>query len=345
MNEDKLQQLRIQADARRRPSGTLWGIVFGVLLVTGVALYLYRPWDPEKQRLGGSVKPPPGVTNTTENSARVSPSGSSASRANAPDTANVGVKSSGATEPRADSVLTVSGYIINRERIEISPRFMGQVRWIGVRKGDAVTNGQVVVRLDDSEYQARWQETQARLEGAQVGVTKAELDLKRAEALVKANVEMQKSADDARLQLDIARATVREIEGQLQLLKVYLDWTIIRSPLNGVVLEKLVEANEMVTPQSFGGARGISTALMAVADPSDLQVEIDLNETDVAKIHLNQRCRVSPEAYPDHAYEGYVAEISPEASRQKGTLQLKVQIKNPDRFLTPELSAKVDFLK
>jgi HlyD family secretion protein len=53
---------------------------------------------------------------------------------------------------------------------------------------------------------------------------------------------------------------------------------------------------------------------------------------------------VSPEAYPDKVYEGYVAEMAPEANRQKGTLQIKVQIVDPDRFLTPELSAKVDFL-
>ena len=59
---------------------------------------------------------------------------------------------------------------------------------------------------------------------------------------------------------------------------------------------------------------------------------------------LGQHCRVSPEAYLDRSYEGLVAEIAPEASRQKGTLQIKVQVKNPDRFLTPELSAKVVFL-
>jgi HlyD family secretion protein len=74
-------------------------------------------------------------------------------------------------------------------------------------------------------------------------------------------------------------------------------------------------------------------------------VEIDLNETDVGKVFLNQTCRVSPEAYPEKNYDGYVAEMAPEANRQKGTLQIKVQVKNPDKFLTPELSAKVDFLK
>ena len=74
-------------------------------------------------------------------------------------------------------------------------------------------------------------------------------------------------------------------------------------------------------------------------------MEIDLNEADVAKVSVGQKCRVSPEAYPDKTYEGYVAEKAPEANRQKGTLQVKVQIVNPDKFLTPELTAKVDFLK
>ena len=137
---------------------------------------------------------------------------------------------------------------------------------------------------------------------------------------------------------------MKEIEGQYELAKTYLDWTVIRSPINGVVLEKLVDPDELVVPQSFGGTRGPSTALISVADPKDLQVEIELNESDVAKAFLGQKCRVSPEAYPDKVYEGYVTEMAPEANRQKGTLQLKVQIKNPDRFLTPELSARVDFL-
>src|SRR5206468_5028648 len=131
--------------------------------------------------------------------------------------------------------------------------------------------------------------------------------------------------------LEGSRAMLQEAQGQLNLARTYLEWTVIRSTINGVVLEKLVDAGELVTPQSFGGARGPSTALIAVADPKDLQVEIDLNEADLAKIFLNQKCRVSPEAYLQRIYEGYVAEIAPEANRSKGTLQIKVQILTPDR--------------
>ena len=242
------------------------------------------------------------------------------------------------------SVLTVSGYIVNRERIELSPRFMGVVKWIGVKKGDAVTNGQVVVLLDDAEQKARVAEAEGRLASAKVVVAKAELDRERMRTLIAREIETKQTDDDLRLRVESAKASLKEVEGSFQLARTYLDWTVIRSPINGVVVEKLVDPNELVTPQSFGGTRGPSTALIALADPKDLQVECDLNEADLAKVYLNQKCRVSPEAYPDKSYEGYVAERAPEANRQKGTLQVKVQIKDPDHFLTPELSAKVDFL-
>ncbi len=241
--------------------------------------------------------------------------------------------------------LTVSGYIINRERIEISPRFQGVVAWVGVKKGDAVAKDQVVVRLDDAEQRANVAQTEGRLAAAQVALERAELAYRRIHDLFAQKVVSVDAEDEARLAVAAARATIREIEGQLDLARAYLAWTVIKSPISGVVLEKLAEPGELVTPQSFGGTRGPSTAVLAVADPRALQVELDINETDLAKIALGDKCRVIPEAYPDKSYEGVVAEISPEANRQKGTLQIKVGIKNPDKHLTPELTAKVEFLR
>jgi HlyD family secretion protein len=162
--------------------------------------------------------------------------------------------------------------------------------------------------------------------------------------LIASNIETRQNEDDFRLRVESAKALLHEAQGALEMARTHLDWTVIRSTIDGVVLEKLVDAGELVTPQSFGGGRGPSTALVAIADPKDLQVEIDLNEADLAKISRRQKCRISPEAYPSRSYDGYVAEIAHEANRQKGILQVKVQILNPDQFLTPELSAKVDFL-
>jgi HlyD family secretion protein len=335
MNAEKLSALQIDRSQKQRPTATLWIIFIVVVVATLGAVYLARPKaGDDVRRLKTDAKP---VASSSE-----SPTSGGAASGAAPKLSSTNT----VREPATGNVaLTVSGYIINRERIEISPRFMGVVKWIGVKKGDAVTNGQVVVLLDDTEYQARLMQADGAVANAKVNVAKAELDSERVSQLAKTDIASKEAMDNARLGLEATRAVLKEVEGAHALAQIYVDWCIIRSPINGVVLEKLVDPNELVVPQSFGGGRGPSTALIAVADTKDLQVEIDLNEADLSKIALNQKCRVSPEAYLDKTYDGYVAEIAPEANRAKGTLQIKVQILNPDKFLTPELSAKVEFLK
>ncbi len=323
MDSQQLEKLRIRSESKQRRRSTPW-IIFAVVILTTTAALWFAFGRGKAQRV-------------TSNS----PDKNSATKTAATNTAtNVAMSGS-----PSDSALTVSGYIVNRERIEISPRFLGVVKWIGVKKGDAVTNGQVVVLLDDAEQKARVLESEAQIANAKVAVEKAEIDYRRVAELIALNIETKQIEDETRLRVAAAKASLAQAEAGVQLARTYLDWTVIRSPISGVVLEKLVDQGELVTPQSFGGGRGPSTAFLAVADPKDLQVEIDLNEADVAKVSLNQECRVSPEAYPDKTYRGYVAEMAPEASRQKGTLQLKVQIRDPDKFLTPELTAKVEFLK
>lgn len=330
MNANKLNDLRIESGQKRRSQKSFWLIILVVLLLSLAALFIAKPWATERNRLAQGV--PKLSTNAV--SSTTTTTGSNSTSSNAVDTAG-----------SSDSILTVSGYIINRERIELSPRFMGVVNWIGVKKGDAVTNNQVVVLLDDTEYKARLAQADGAVATAEANVAKAQVLFDRVNQLAKTEVESKQSQDDARLALQSTKASLKEAEGAREVARTYLAWCTIRSPINGVVLEKLVDPNELVVPQSFGGTRGPSTALIALADPQDLQVEIDMNEADLSKISLNQKCRVSPEAYPEKHYEGYVAEIAPEANRAKGTLQIKVQIRNPDKYLTPELSAKVEFLK
>ena len=85
--------------------------------------------------------------------------------------------------------------------------------------------------------------------------------------------------------------------------------------------------------------------MVALADLNDIQVELDIAQDDFAKLISKQRAASSPlDAFPDHKYEGEIAEISPEANRQKATVQVKVQIQNPDDLLRPEMNATVQFL-
>ena len=332
MNTEKLKGLQINPAEKSRPQRAFWSIVIVVAAVLLATIVFIKPWAKDQRELAG---------NGVEVSSNSISTGTDAAKSSITAPAEKRFTAAAGS----DSVLTVNGYIINRERIEISPRFLGVVKWIGVKKGDAVTNGQVVVQLDDAEYRARLLEAEGQLHSAQAAVERDELSYQRITNLISNRVESKQAEDNARLALAADRAALQAAQGNYNLAKTFVDWCVIRSPINGVVLEKLVNPDELVMPQSFGGGRGPSTALLAVADLKDLQVEIDVNEADLSKISLNQKCRVSPEAYSEKTYDGYVAEIAPEADRAKGTLQIKVQIVSPDKFLTPQLSAKVDFLR
>jgi multidrug efflux pump subunit AcrA (membrane-fusion protein) len=116
-----------------------------------------------------------------------------------------------------------------------------------------VTNGQIVVLLDDAEQKARFLEAEAQAANARVAVEKAELDYTRVRNLIAQNIETKQLEDDSRLRVDAAKASLKQTEAMVELSRTHLDWTVIRSPISGVVLEKLVDQGELVTPQSFGG--------------------------------------------------------------------------------------------
>jgi HlyD family secretion protein len=327
-----LGRLAIPPTRRRPPRAGLWIKLLLVVLIVGgaIAFILWKqPRGSRIMRAGSDGPTRKGEPSTFYSSTTVE------NIPNPPPPPPVNDK----------ACLTVSGYIIARERIEISPRIVNVIKWMGIKKGDRVKKEQVIVRLDDAEYKGKIEELKAQLNAAKARAEITQRNFQRIQALQIKNIETQQKLDEAQLDRDMALAQIDVIQASLKLAEVYLDWCTVRSPIDGIVLEKLAKEGELVSPQTFGGSRGPSTSLAAVADLNDLQVEIDVNESDVAKIRIGQSCEVTPEAFPDHHYSGSVAEISPEANRQKGTLQVKVQILNPDQFLTPELTARVDFLK
>jgi HlyD family secretion protein len=144
-------------------------------------------------------------------------------------------------------------------------------------------------------------------------------------------------------QIDAQRATVRQLEGGLSLSMVELNNTVIRSPISGTVLERNVEVGEFVTT-GFVGDRGAKGYVVSIADLTDLRVELDVSQNDFAKVAVKQPCWITTDAYPDKKYNGTVDLISPEANRQKATVQVRVKVLNPDDLLRPDMNATVSFL-
>ena len=227
-------------------------------------------------------------------------------------------------------------------------------------------------RLDQLKSGSRPQEKlkdRAAVLQAEANLKNAEAEYKRAEALHKAGVTSKAELDRALAARDTAAALVeaarqsssmtdvgprteeiRAAEAQVQQMKAALDYaqtqlaaTEIKAPVTGTVLERIVERGEMVSPSAFGGS-GTKTSVIGLADLSDLQIEIDISQTDFARLKMDQRAEIIPEAFPNLRYSGHIAEIAPEANRAKSTVQLKVKVEDPNEHLRPEMNARVNFL-
>ena len=108
------------------------------------------------------------------------------------------------------------------------------------------------------------------------------------------------------------------------------------------VLERAVEKGEFVTT-NFVGDKGAKGYIISLADLNDLQVELDISQNDFRKLGPTQKGVITTDAFPDLKYEGIIDEISPEANRQKATVQVKVKVLKPDGHLRPEMNASVAF--
>ncbi len=146
-----------------------------------------------------------------------------------------------------------------------------------------------------------------------------------------------------REQIDGVRGQIEQAKGTVAYYETQLTNTVIRAPVTGTILERAVEKGEFVTT-SFVGERGAKGYVVSLADLNDLQVELDINQNDFARLSSRQRGIVTTDAYPDRKYEGFIQEISPEANRQKATVQVKVRIVKPDSYLRPDMNASVSFL-
>jgi HlyD family secretion protein len=291
-------------------------------------------------------------------------------------------------------VLTETGYIVAAHEIEVASKVVGRVAWIGVEKGDKVQAGQVIVRLEDDEYQAQVTQQQGQLANleaklqelqdgsrpdeiakarADVAEAKADLanakaSLERTQQLFSDGVLAHQAFDDAQAKYDgdLAKMQslqrtldlevlgprqeeVEQVQGQIEqargglaYAKTQLEDTIIRAPVTGTILDRNVEKGEFVTT-GFVGDKGAKGYLVTMADLKDLQVELDINESDFPKLGPKQKAWITTDAYPDRKYAGEIEQVSPEADRAKATIQVKVRVLNPDDYLRPDMNSTVSF--
>jgi HlyD family secretion protein len=241
----------------------------------------------------------------------------------------------------AEVALTGSGYIVTADHyISLGVRVPGRIEAYLVEEGDQVKKGQALVRLDDRRYTAALREARAELAEATATSTLRHQELRRARDLRERGVSSQADLDLKLAQSREGDAKVETLQARIAQLELDLDDTVLRSPVNGVVLERLKESGEIAVPGGFAG----SGELLRLANLDELRAQVDVNESDIKRVHMGQRAEVVPDAFPGRRYEARVVKLAAQVNRQKGTLQVEARILHPDAALRPDMSARIDFL-
>ncbi len=254
------------------------------------------------------------------------------------------------------TLLNASGYVTTRLEATVSSKITGKVTEILVEEGMKVDKGQIVARLDDSNYKVGLRTAEAQLESAKRNLEEttpmlkfAEQELGRLEGMASSRAISRSDLEKAqaevagqRAKLERQKAEITVAERQVEDWQQQLDDTIIRAPFAGVVTTKDSQPGEMISPMSAGGGF-TRTGICTLVDMASLEIEIDVSESFINRVHAGQPVEATLDAYPDLKIPCKVIAIIPTADRQKATVKVRVAFEKLDPRILPEMGVKVAF--
>lgn len=253
------------------------------------------------------------------------------------------------------SSLAATGYVVAQRQALIASKGTGRLEYLGVKVGDQVKEGQVIARLEHSDIDALLQQmtaklkmAQAQLGAAQPELQEARLSYERVKSLLEKSFVTKSEHDMAGARLRRAVAAVRSAEAAVaaaeaerRAAEVQLENTNIRAPFDGIVVRKLAEVGEVVSPMTATVRSGGSVA--SIVDPSSVMVDAEVSESVIHRVRAGQPAEIQLDSVPGHRYRGEVVQVMPIADRAKATVLTRVRFLELDERVRAELSAKVRF--
>jgi HlyD family secretion protein len=263
------------------------------------------------------------------------------------------------------SVVSASGEIKPKKNINISAQVPGRIIKIGVEEGDEVKAGDFLLQLDATQYEANADGNRAMIRVSKSELIQAEARLARD----RASYERQKKLFDedlismdqlegAKSQFDVSVAQMNAIQSQIQQAEASLKSavdnitkTTYNAPIDGVITSLRVEEGEVAI---IGTMNNPGTVLLTIADLSVMEVEVEVDETDVVAVRLGQEAKVRVDAYPEMIFKGQVTEVGSSAlvknlaasasTQEAKDFKVVVTLTDPPAKLKPGLSASADIV-
>jgi len=222
------------------------------------------------------------------------------------------------------SMVSATGTISPVNIVDVSSKISGLIKEVKVHENDQVTVGDILLLLDDTHLQALVSQARARLGNTSI-------NYERSQQLHKLGAVSDQQLDVSRMDYSIAKASYDDAVSQL-------NETIIRSPINGQVIGKPIPAGQAVAP-------GVSSpmVLLTVADMSKMQIQTQVDESDIGKIQKGQKVTFTVDAYPGKTFSGVVSNVSQKANVQSNVVyySVLVDVDAADNILKPTMTARV----
>lgn len=266
-----------------------------------------------------------------------------------------------AEKPQAgglEAILNASGYVTPRRRATIAAKITGRVTGVFFDEGTHVHPGQLLATLDDSDARraldsakADRNASQAAIADLQVQLHLAQIQLRRAQELRKAGVQSQEqldtsssAADSLAAKIELAKEQVQAADARIREAQQAVDNCVINAPYDGIVVSKDAQVGEMVSPNSAGGGF-TRTGIATIVDMNSNEIEVDVNESYIARVKDRQPVTAILDAYPNWEIPSHVRTVIPTADRQKATVKVRISFDKLDPRILPDMGVKVTFLE
>ena len=234
--------------------------------------------------------------------------------------------------------VSTSGTLTAVTTVKVGSQVSGIIASLHADFNDRVRKDQILSTLDPTPFEAQVAQTRAQLQRTQVAAQDAESKWKRQRALFAAQLASEDQLDSAKAALDQALAQVTELQAALDRAETNLRYSIIRSPIDGVVVSRDYDVGQTVAA-SFQAP----TLFTIAEDLTRMQLTCDVDEADIGQVKVGQPVRFSVDTFPERDFRGTVAQIrlSPKTANNVVTYPVIVDVSNEDLALLPGMTAEV----
>ncbi len=252
------------------------------------------------------------------------------------------------------SLLDASGYVVALRQATVSGKIIARVTEVLIEAGQHVKEGEILAKLDDSNIAASLEQARAQVAQANANLAAARIAFADAEPIYQRNKKLvaagwisatafdnsQSAYHAAQTALDVAGQQLAVAEKARVVAERLEEDTVIRSPFTGVVTVKNAQPGETISYQ-FSGGGGVAT----IVDMDSLEVQVDVSENFISRVHAGQPAVIKLNAYPDWQIPAYVIAIIPTADQSKATVKVRVGFKEKDDRVLPQMGARVSFFE